>query len=77
MKEYKIEIASPIDRDNLVAEIWFGDEMIAEINQEGEFLELEIYSSESKLSVNYQGFVDSLIQGKRQLKTFKNPNKSK
>ena len=34
--EFTIEISSPIDRENLVAEIWRGDELIAELNFENE-----------------------------------------
>ena len=43
MKTLTIEIVSPPDKENLVAEIWQDDQMIAEINQEKKQLELEIY----------------------------------
>ncbi|MBB4080020.1 hypothetical protein GGR28_002647 [Lewinella aquimaris] len=36
MMNITIEIASVPDRENLVAEIWAGDKMIAEITQEDE-----------------------------------------
>jgi hypothetical protein len=39
----KICISSPPDRERLVAEIFFGDEQWAELNQEGETLVLEFY----------------------------------
>jgi len=43
MSKFKIEITSPPDRDNLVAEIWFGDNHIAEINTECDGYEIELY----------------------------------
>ena len=39
----RISISSPPDREHLVAEIFIGDVQWAEINQEGEELEVEIY----------------------------------
>ena len=38
-----VQIASVPDRDNLVAELWYGDEQWGEISQETENLRLEIY----------------------------------
>jgi hypothetical protein len=45
--ELTITIASLPDRENLVAELWFGDVQWGEINQEGESLTLEIYPHRS------------------------------
>ena len=39
----RICISSPPDREHLVAEIFFGEIQWAEINQEGNELEVEIY----------------------------------
>jgi hypothetical protein len=39
----QVDIASPPDREKLVAEIFIGNEQWAEINQEKNELELEIY----------------------------------
>jgi hypothetical protein len=39
----RITIASPPDREKLVAEIFFGNEQWAELNQEEDDLRLEIY----------------------------------
>jgi hypothetical protein len=46
---FTIEIVSVPDRDGLVAEVWFGDAMVAELQRSvrGE-LRLEIYPSESQ-----------------------------
>ncbi|MNL42655.1 hypothetical protein D3C87_1651210 [compost metagenome] len=41
MKEMKIIITDDIDKDNLIAEIWFKDQIIAEINSEKLRLEIE------------------------------------
>ena len=41
---WRITIASPPDRDKLVAEIFFGNQQWAEINQEKGVLEAEFYS---------------------------------
>jgi hypothetical protein len=46
MNTFTIEITSVPDKDNLVAEIWYGEILFAEINQENEELQIEIYSSE-------------------------------
>jgi hypothetical protein len=47
MSKFKIEITSVPDRENLVAEIWFEDSLIAEVNQENDEAEIELYHSES------------------------------
>jgi hypothetical protein len=44
MHEHKTTIASPPDREKLVAMIDFGDEQWAEINQESGKLQLELYA---------------------------------
>lgn len=68
MKKLTIEIASPPDRDNLVAEIWQDDVMIAEVNQESENLELEIFAGENgKLKLKYDEFSDALIMAREKL----------
>ena len=68
MKNLTIEIASPPDRENLVAEIWLGGQMIAEINQENSSLELEIFTDEKrKLKLNYDDFVETLKKAKEKL----------
>ena len=68
MKKFTIEIASPPDRENLVAEIWLDDQMIAELNQENGDLELEIFTYEKgKLKLNYNNFVEALKTAKEKL----------
>ena len=67
--KYSIIIASPADRDKLVAEIWNGDQMIAEINQENNELEIEFYFDESKipLNLNLEALSNALTEGKQKL----------
>ncbi len=68
MKKLTIEITSPPDRDELVAEIWDNDQMIAELNQESENLELEVYCSENSIQLDYESFLSALIEAKEKLK---------
>jgi hypothetical protein len=42
-----VEIASVPDRDNLVAELWAGNEQWGEVSQETDSLQLEIYPKTS------------------------------
>jgi len=61
MNEYKIELTSPIDRENLVVEIWLGENLLAELNTENGFLELEIYPIDQKIiKVEYEKFIVAL-----------------
>lgn len=66
MSKFKIEITSIEDRDNLVAEIWYDETMIAEINQERNILELELYNL-NRFSCNLQEFLNTLETAKRKL----------
>ena len=43
MNKFKIQITSPPERDNLVAEIWWNDSHVAEINIESGEFEIELY----------------------------------
>jgi predicted RNA-binding protein len=68
MKNLIIEITSPPDRENLVAEIWSGNRMIAEVNQESENLRLEIFAYENgKLELDYSDFYEALEKAKGKL----------
>ena len=59
MEKIKIQIASVPDRDKLVAEMWFLDNLIAEINQEGKSFEIELYISKP-LKFSLKDFKDAL-----------------
>ncbi len=66
MIDFSIEIASSPDREQLVAEIWYKNQMIAEINQEKEDLELEFYLK-NNIAFNYEAFCKVLDDAKKKL----------
>jgi hypothetical protein len=66
MKQFLIEIASVPDREYLVAEIWYNEQMIAEVNQEKGDLVVEFYMKE-KISFNYDSFCEALQQAREKL----------
>jgi hypothetical protein len=59
MSKFKIEISSVPDRENLVAEIWYNEILVAEINQETEKLEIEFYLNE-KIAFELDEFFEAL-----------------
>jgi hypothetical protein len=67
MSNFIIEIASAIDREKLVAEIWLNDNLIAEINQENQTLELEIYFEQKKINFELDNFILALQKAKDKL----------
>jgi len=48
LKDRRIAIASPDDRERLVAELWYDGEIWGEVNQEQDELAIEIYPSKSR-----------------------------
>jgi hypothetical protein len=71
----RVCLSSPPDRKYLVAEIFFGSEQWAELNQEGDNLQLEIYPRQNgqPWSFNFQDAVESLNEAKEKLQA--NPSK--
>ena len=67
--EYRVCISSPHDRDKLVAEIFFGDEQLAELNQEGSELQLQLYprSDGKRWELPYSEIATALGEAKKQL----------
>jgi hypothetical protein len=67
--EFRICISSPPDREKLVAEIFFGDTQWAEINQEGDILEVEFYPRPDGKAwrIEYQDVIRVLDQAKQKL----------
>ena len=63
--EVRTCISSPPDRKKLVLEIFVGDEQLAEINQEQDALEIEIYSRRDKKpwKVNLSEFENAIKRG--------------
>ena len=66
MKEFEILITSPPDREKLVAEIWSDENLVAEINQESDNLEIEIYASE-KLVFSLDDLIEIFERAKKRL----------
>jgi hypothetical protein len=65
MNNFKIEIASVPDREKVVAEIWFGESLIAELNQENDELGIQLYSS--KTAFDFNDFLNALNVAKKNL----------
>ena len=68
MNKFKIEISSVPDRENLVAEIWYNEILVAEINQETEKLEIEFYL-DKKIAFELADFLETLVIAKRKIMT--------
>lgn len=66
MSKFKIEITSVPDREKLVAEIWFEENLIAEINTERDCVELELYPSQG-LILELNEFIKALEIAKNKL----------
>jgi hypothetical protein len=66
MSKFKIEMSSVPDRENLVAEIWYNEIFVAEINQETEKLKIEFYLNE-KIAFDLDAFFEALEMAKRKI----------
>jgi len=66
MMNFNIEIASVSDRDMLVAEIWYGNFLIAEINKEKGNLQIELYVTQN-ITLDYQEFLKALEVARQKL----------
>ena len=60
MAQLTVNIASPPDRENLVAEIWYGHAQFAELSAEAGILRFEVYPNPSGRAWQF-GFDDMLI----------------
>jgi hypothetical protein len=65
----RVCISSPPDRQYLVAEIFFGNEQWAELNQEGDILQLEIYPRQNgqPWSLSFQTVLEALNEANEKL----------
>lgn len=66
MNNFKIEVTSVSDRERLVVEIWYRENLIAEINQELESLEIEFYT-EGKATFDLREFLEAIEMAKLKL----------
>lgn len=67
---FTIEIASVPDRDDVVAEIWWGDAMVAELHRGASGgAEIEIYATESNdpWSFDLASWLAALTEAQRKL----------
>jgi hypothetical protein len=67
MSDFEIVIASPYDRENLVAEIWFKEDLICELNTENEKLEIVFYIKKSNCKYNFNEFNKTINNAKLKL----------
>lgn len=71
INDFEFIIASPIDREKLICEIYYKGELIAEISQETHELTLEIYSARTRKSweIPLLQFQNALESAKKYLLT--------
>ena len=66
MSRFEIEVSSVPDRKNLVAEVWYDEILVAEINQETKKMEIEFYLNE-KITFDLNDFLKTLKIAKRKI----------
>lgn len=66
MSKFNIELSSAPDRENLVAEIWYEEKMIAEVNNESGKLVIEFYF-DGTISFMLDEFCEVLENAKRRI----------
>ncbi|MGJ1409064.1 hypothetical protein ACR78Z_05265 [Sphingobacterium thalpophilum] len=67
MSQFKIQLSSVPDRENLVAEIWYREILVAEINQEAEKLDIEFYVNE-KMKFDLDEFLKAVENAKGKIR---------
>ena len=67
--EWRVCVSSPPDRTKLVAEIFFGDQQWAELNQEGPELQLQLYGRNDgkPWEIPYSEVIAALEEAKKRL----------
>ena len=66
MSKFNIELSSVPDRENLVAEIWYENKMVAEVNKETEKFVIE-FCLDEKFSFMLDEFLEVLENAKRRI----------
>jgi len=66
MSKFNIELLSVPDRENLVAEIWYENKMVAEVNKETEKFVIE-FCLDEKISFMLDEFLEVLENAKRRI----------
>jgi hypothetical protein len=70
-EEFEILITSPPDREKIVAEVWLRGELIAEVNQELGYLEVQLYTNDKKIILS-EIFQKFLNEAKKKLVNIQN-----
>jgi len=67
--KFSVQVASVPDRESLVAEVWLGQEQLAELRYEPEGVRMQIYSAPSgqPWDVPYDEFIRVLRKARDQL----------
>lgn len=67
--EFHVDICSPPDREKLVAHVMYGNEQVAEINQESVELQIELYANRSgePWTFSYGAFLYALERARERL----------
>ena len=66
MSKFNIELSSVPDRENLVAEIWYENKMVAEVNKETEKFVID-FCLDEKISFMLDEFLEVLENAKRRI----------
>ena len=66
MSKFNIELSSVPDRENLVAEIWYENKMVAEVNKETEKFVIE-FCLDEKISFMLDEFLEVLENAERRI----------
>ncbi|WP_205205194.1 hypothetical protein [Azonexus hydrophilus] len=71
MKYLKLQVASLPDKENVVSEVWFGNDQVAEVsNEDGQTIQIEIFSppGRSVWSFDLDAFEVILAEAKSSLR---------
>ena len=66
MKKFNIEIASVPDKDNLVAEIWCENILIAELSHEAEEIDIEFYINDT-IKFNLKELIEIFEEARKKM----------
>lgn len=71
MGAFQIQLASVPDRDGLVAEIWFGEELVAELRTSDGALRCQLYAPANGVhwDLPYGEWIDALRRAEERLKS--------
>jgi hypothetical protein len=68
MSNFTLEVTSVPDRTKLVAEIWFNDDLLAEVSNETGQLKIEFYSQDVEQLLPFDDFIETLTKAKEMLR---------